>query len=362
MNSSVYFSENYHVAKDRFCQAATDLGAVLTSYPIDGSPNLTIDVAVLGEAVAQNATIITSGLHGVEGYFGSAAQLAWLSTAAPLSMLQQNRIVLVHAMNPFGFANNRRVNENNIDLNRNFLTDPANYNGSPEAYGNLNQLLNPTSAPSRWEPFTAKALWTIARMGLPQVKQAVAGGQYDYPKGLFFGGQQQSHSASVFQQNLHSWIGGANNVIHADLHTGLGKRGRYKLLLSDPTPDEWYARTFGADFVEAPSTGEGTAYDSSGSLGQWCLSVFPDLNYRYVLAEFGTYGVIRVLSALRAENRAHFYCQPNDPRQATAKANLMECFCPASKSWRTAILQKALTVFQQATSASWSETEGEETE
>jgi hypothetical protein len=27
-------------------------------------------------------------------------------------------LVFVHAVNPFGFANNRRVNEENIDLNR----------------------------------------------------------------------------------------------------------------------------------------------------------------------------------------------------------------------------------------------------
>jgi hypothetical protein len=31
-------------------------------------------------------------------------------------------LVLVHAVNPYGFHNDRRVNEDNIDLNRNFLT------------------------------------------------------------------------------------------------------------------------------------------------------------------------------------------------------------------------------------------------
>lgn len=32
-------------------------------------------------------------------------------------------IVLVHAVNPFGFLNNRRWNENGVDLNRNFLVE-----------------------------------------------------------------------------------------------------------------------------------------------------------------------------------------------------------------------------------------------
>jgi hypothetical protein len=31
-------------------------------------------------------------------------------------------IVFVHALNPFGFKHHRRVNEDNVDLNRNFLT------------------------------------------------------------------------------------------------------------------------------------------------------------------------------------------------------------------------------------------------
>jgi hypothetical protein len=32
-------------------------------------------------------------------------------------------IVFVHALNPYGFRTHRRVNEDNIDINRNFLTE-----------------------------------------------------------------------------------------------------------------------------------------------------------------------------------------------------------------------------------------------
>ncbi len=60
------------------------------------------------------------GLHGVEGFFGSAVQLAclehWLSAEAP-----SVKYVFLHGLNPYGFAWRRRFDENNVDPNRNFL-------------------------------------------------------------------------------------------------------------------------------------------------------------------------------------------------------------------------------------------------
>ena len=65
-------------------------------------------------------------LYGVppENVVGSAVQLAWLSQRhRTLSVPEDAAIVLVHALNPFGFAWRRRWNENKVDLNRNFLDD-----------------------------------------------------------------------------------------------------------------------------------------------------------------------------------------------------------------------------------------------
>ena len=61
-------------------------------------------------------------------------------------------IVLIHALNPYGFKTNRRVNEDNIDLNRNFLSEEEfNYVKSRDPnfsrYVELNKILNPTSKP-----------------------------------------------------------------------------------------------------------------------------------------------------------------------------------------------------------------------
>ena len=55
-------------------------------------------------------------------------------------------LVLVHANNPHGFAHQRRVNEDNIDLNRNFIDFDAKTPESPE-YAEL----HPALVPEAWD-------------------------------------------------------------------------------------------------------------------------------------------------------------------------------------------------------------------
>ncbi len=85
-----------------------------------------------------------------------------------------------------------------------------------------------------------------------------------------------------------------------------------------------YARTFGAANLEPIAQSQGTAYRVSGMFGLWMQRRFSERDYRFVGAEFGTYGVLRVLAALRAENRAHYYCAANDTAYARAKLELRD--------------------------------------
>ncbi|NND97776.1 MAG: DUF2817 domain-containing protein [Pirellulaceae bacterium] len=353
MDPAAYFSQDYFEARDRFRNAAQRMHAELLQYPVPCDRDLTIDVAVLGDATAPHASVFSSGLHGVEGFFGSAVQLAWMQQLADDLNANGSRIVLLHAINPFGFANLRRWNEENVDLNRNFHINDDDYRGAPAAYKQFNGLLNPQSPPSHWEPFRAKAIATIARNGLQSVKQAIAGGQYEFPRGLFFGGQYASESTKIIQDNIDAWVGDASNAVHLDLHTGLGRSGEGKLLLERSVQAEWFESHFGHDVVEVTSDDRPTAYDSKGSLGGWLCQHFSDRDYRYALAEFGTHGVIRVLAALRAENRAHFYCQSGDDAYRRAKRELVECFCPASPRWRERVIRSGVAMLQQACQLSW---------
>ena len=345
------FSSDYQNAKARFLAAANHLGAQVDSYALEQDEELTIDVVTIGDD-AWNTIVISSGVHGVEGFPGSAIQLALLERLANDSAIEC-RFVLIHAVNPFGFANLRRFNEDNVDLNRNFLLPSENYAGSPEGYARLNGFLNKKSPPSRYESFRLSALWNIARFGFESLKQSIALGQYDFPRGIFFGGHEPCQSTRIIQQHAEQWLAGAGRVTHLDIHSGLGKFGSYTLLVDsavDPIHDpelwSWYASTFGHR-VE-PMQSSGTAYRVSGLFVNWMKRRFDRLDYRSVGVEFGTYDAIRVLSSICAENRAHHYAERESDSFHRAKRELLECFCPADPTWRERVVSQGLQVVEQA--------------
>src|SRR5262245_45284214 len=105
------FSPDYATARERFRQAASRLGWTLEAHSIgvagpDGD-DLTIDVACSVNGGVGKTLVVSSGIHGVEGFFGSAVQVGllerWASATAP-----QVRCVFLHGLNPFGFAWLRR--------------------------------------------------------------------------------------------------------------------------------------------------------------------------------------------------------------------------------------------------------------
>jgi Protein of unknown function (DUF2817) len=204
--------------------------------------------------------------------------------------------VFIHALNPYGFANLRRCNENNIDLNRNFLLAGERYQGSSPIYSKVSSILNPEYI-GKIDLFVPRMLGAIVRYGLKNIWQAVAEGQYDFPKGLFFGGLAASKTQQILQEHLPSWIGDSSTVIHLDFHTGLGKWGTYKLLMDTivTSMELQYLQTyFGAESILAIDGGQ-KKYQVRGSMGSWIQRLLQPRNYYYFCAEFGTYSFPQVL-------------------------------------------------------------------
>ena len=355
-STTATFSPDYFTARQRFRDAVHQLNWSLESHPVDArgphDEELTIDVAVSVGADSSATMLVTSGVHGAEGTFGSAVQLAmlheWRNADIPL------RIVFVHAVNPFGFAHRRRFDEHNVDLNRNFLPDGEAFTGSPPMYAQLNAILNPRHPP-RFDAFTLRSLAFIARYGRTALKQAIAGGQYDFPQGLFFGGHAPSQSHRILKANLARWLGESKSVMHLDYHTGLGEWGTYKLLLDEPISDELQVRlrtVFGPESLELMHQ-DGIAYESRGGFGMWCLGQNRHRDYVFLCPEFGTYDGITVLKGLRAENQSHHWCNPTDPARQQTKARLSELFVPADAGWRTKVLHDGQELIRRAASGEW---------
>jgi hypothetical protein len=338
------FHPSYDDARSAFRSMASERGGTLSSWEVlgpnpDHEKGLTIDVGVFG--TGPKALVLSSGLHGVEGFAGSAIQLQMLQEGLPDDV----RVVMLHVLNPYGMANTRRVNENNVDLNRNFLAVGEAYSGASEGYKKLNGLLNPTQPSGGLEFMLLRTIFQIALRGYNTLKTAVVGGQYDYPKGLFFGGTQLERSAQLLIENLPDLLEGTERIVHIDFHTGLGKSGTYALLVDTDagSADHLRLRDNYGDRVQPWSADHGVAYKIRGGLPEAVARLLGQ-RVDVITCEFGTIAGLKVIQALRTENQTHHWGGPIEK----AKNGLLSAFRPANTTWEEDILRGGAKVIEQA--------------
>jgi predicted deacylase len=349
--SAAYFSPDYFAARDRFRGVVDYAGWELESHPVSArgpqGQELTVDVAHRPAEAGAPTLLLTTGLHGPEGFFGSAVACAILHWAVKTPNV---RIILVHALNPFGFSHVRRTDEDNIDLNRNFLVAGDSYGGSAPAYRHLDSWLNPQEPLFKRRGFIPCLAWSAFRLGIPALKQTIAGGQYDFAQGLFYGGSAPSSTYRLLESNLHRWVENSSTILHLDFHTGLGRWSTHKLLVDANQINEqaaWVQSCVDADLIDRPGPG-GIAYHTRGSIGNWCGAALAPARYVYFCAEFGTYSVWQVLAGLRAENQAHHWAGPSSSQAIRAKARLVELFCPRSPDWRRRTVYDSIQLVRKA--------------
>ena len=359
LSAAGYFSADYFAAKTRFVASAARLRLPHHALQIHApSPNgepLTIDVAIAGPEKPKTAVVLSSGVHGVEGLFGSAVQLAFLERMMGGWQLPAGAgVVLIHAINPFGFAWRRRFNESNVDLNRNFLLAEESYAGAPPLAGRFRDAMKLSRPRARYGFWTARMVMLALRHGTSSIWETLPVGQYDYPDWLFFGGAAPAQSVLALQQFLPTVLDETEEVAHLDFHTGLGRWSEGELLVSESEGlenCEWWRGHFGEGTVTQVKSFT-RSYEVRGGFGPWLRALFPQCEYRYATAEFGTYSAMRVIGALAEESRWHGELG-DGAAEHTSRRRLAETFVPRSRSWRTKTLKTGLSWVQQAASALW---------
>ena len=186
-DTSLPFALDYATMRHRFLAAARAAGAALSEHihPLHGPDGTTIatDVALIGQADAAKLMVLISGTHGVEGAYGSACQTAWLAQKANWALPDDTAVLMVHLINPWGTAWSRRVNEDNVDLNRNFIdwtTRPPVNPGYAELHSAL--VVPALEGPERIAADDALAEQTRAK-GQTKISSIIEAGQYDFPDG-----------------------------------------------------------------------------------------------------------------------------------------------------------------------------------
>jgi hypothetical protein len=221
------------------------------------------------------------------------------------------------------------------------LGDEA-YAGAPATYSKLDWFLNPQSPPAR-DFYTLRAGWLVFRYGMPALKMAVVGGQYEYPKGLFFGGKRLQEVGEKYQAFLTERLISAERLVAIDVHTGIGNYGE-DILMVEPKDYSALRPMFG-ERVASPDPEKSDSYSVRGALETMFSRAMPKAEVFAITQECGTYSPTKVLHALREENRWHHYGAGTLDHRT--KRILKETFCPSDETWRESVLNRGRELLKQ---------------
>jgi len=354
MTVEPFFSQTYDEARGKFLVAAEARGLQVERHlhPQAVGPGgevLSIDTALFAPAQAKTLLIVTSGVHGVEGFCGSGCQIGLLHDDELFARLAAAKValLLVHAVNPYGFAHLRRVNEDNVDLNRNSV-DFAEAASANPAYLDVDPLLLPPT----WPPSAADqaALQRyLATHGEKALQDAATSGQYRMPDGMFYGGTEACWSTLQMREVVSRHAAQMSRLVWIDLHTGLGVYGHGEKIFTslDPAEFERAVQAWGADVrpIAAPGSVSSVV---KGELMGMAYALCPRTEKTCVTLEFGTLAPMAVLQALRADHWLHRHPEQGAAQAAGIRQALRDAFYCDVPDWKGMVYAQTRMAVLQA--------------
>jgi hypothetical protein len=350
-----HFPPDYATARANFLAAckAADLGTTARVHPgakaRDGKA-LFLDTAIVGEREAQNALLMISATHGVEGYFGSGVQTGLLRQG--LSAPKNSKIVLLHALNPYGFAWDRRVNEDNADINRNFVDHrkpPVN-----RAYASLAEFIAPKNlSRETMTAANAKLRAYSDKHGAFALQEAVTKGQYKYSDGLYYGGAKESWSQMMLRDVLHEELRDVEKLIVIDFHTGLGAHGHGEMISEDMPNSAAYrrAKKMWGERVRSSEAGESVSAPLTGTVDKAVAKWLPKADVIFAALEMGTLPIREVFNALRRDNFLHMFAKGKHKDARAIGRDIRAAFYPDTPQWKRMAWKAANEVVNAALKA-----------
>jgi hypothetical protein len=357
IDADACFREDYDSARDLFRRLATEAGGRLRAYnnahrgPLNEP--LTVDVAWFGAEDAARVLVLVSATHGVEGFCGSGAQIDWIRNGGPAALPPGTAALLVHALNPHGFAWLRRTTEEGVDLNRNGLIFE---NGVPEnpGYAELADAFVPKDLDGETLAAADKVLETWrTEHGAYAYQFARSTGQYTDPAGIFYGGTEPAWATRVLVAICDNFRLSARRAVAViDYHTGLGAHGHGEPICGHRPGESgqtrcrsWYGESLGE-----PLLGTSSSLPILGLTQYvWARHVGDDI-LTFIALEYGTYEAERGARALRLDHVVHRAgaVDWNDPAVRKVKQDLKKFYHPGTTSWEELVLFRSRQVISQA--------------
>ena len=320
------------------------------AYAIDESDDLYVDGIYLPATEKYtNLIVLTTGVHGIEGYIGSAMLDVFFDHIYPTLNTKNTGVLVIANVNPYGMKYMRRYNENNVDLNRNFIEDWSTFDlSSNKEYPKVDKFLQPEGKMGNAFWHEAEFYLSLAKeaifTGADTISDALLTGQYEYPEGVYYGGNGDEKSTTllkgVFNQCLESDY---ENIVHVDIHSGYGPRYNMVIFNSvqDPSTEAESVAEIGYDYIIAQDSEE--FYITYGDTTDYFYRLAKSKNTNKTLYstcfEFGTIGdgfldSILSLKYTVDENRQNKFPTNNNITEEIVRQNYLELFYPTETTWR----------------------------
>ena len=352
---------SYVELRQQFLAAAEKHQASVRHYPhplkgLQGE-DLFTDVAVLARPGTKKWLIVVSGTHGVEGFYGSMCQTEYFDHLARQERDDGVGILMVHLINPWGTSWQRRVNEDNIDLNRNYLdySRPAPENAF---YETVHHLFTRECATGQ-KRAESDAAWDaeLQARGATELKSKLGAGQYTHPDGLHFGGFEPAWSNRTLRGIMKEYCGDCTDAISLDLHTGAGAYGHPMLMAIAERDYPGLAdaeRIYGGwlyKILTRPdqSTDTGISAAATGYTSQAMVDLMAGKRFTQLVIECGTYDGITVgHRALLDDHFLHLCGELSGDHFQRVKAAIMEFFYPSDDDWRELVWVRTRQILDRA--------------
>lgn len=352
------FPRNYQVARQQLLDGLSKIPAeylqqqLAFRHPLTGPDDeeLYLDFFRLGQvALPKQILVLMSGTHGVEAFAGSAIQRHILSRLVKLlEQHQQLGLIIIHALNPWGFAWLRRYDHQGIDLNRNFVDFDLPLPENP-TYDQIHLDLFPSTSTVQMD---ALAHWR-SQLGAQEFESIITRGQYSHHDGLFFGGFAASWSRQILEQVCNDKaLQLADRIAVIDLHTGLGPFGHGEII-NDHQPGssgfEWAVRWYGQR-ARSALLGESCSAPKDGLLDYFWHDLMGKRGC-FVTLEYGTHSLDELIKVSYAEQQYHnSYGQQLQLRniEDPAVVKFRDFFYPQDKHWQEKVLTQAQEIIALA--------------
>ena len=354
MNAADSFSATYGEARDKFRRAAAEAGGALeaTAHPELGrsGEDLSTDAAWFGPRAASRVLVTISGTHGVEGFCGSGAQVDWLARGEAARLPADLAVLMIHAVNPYGFSWLRRVTHENVDLNRNWVDFAAALPKNP-GYDELSDAICPAEWTDAAQAESAKRLGGYLGVhGSAALQHALSGGQHAHPAGVFYGGAAPTWSRLTQTAIFAHYLAAAGKVAIIDYHTGLGPWGFGEQIVTDLPGSAAYrrAKAWWGAAVTSPNAGTSTSAPITGDGLAAAARLLPKAEVTGMALEIGTQTLAEVFLAVRADAWLHARGDLASLQGEAIKRQIRAAFYGDADDWKGMVAGQSLLACRQA--------------